>query len=105
AISPKRRRKASTASTPRRRSASRSRSGARRTGRSGARSPRNEKGPVSRAFFGAARLERPDVARRRAFRAVGHFVLHLLRFLQRLEARHVDRAVMGEEVLAAVIRR
>ena len=38
-------------------------------------------------------------------RAVDHVVRDLLRFLEGLVAVHLDVAVMGEQILAAVIRR
>src|SRR4051812_41560018 len=46
-----------------------------------------------------------DVRRRRALGSLRHVERNLLRFLQRLVARHLDRAVVREEVLAAIIGR
>src|SRR6185369_17534755 len=40
-----------------------------------------------------------------AFLALRHVEGDLLAFLERLEARRLDRAVVAEEILAAVIRR
>src|ERR1051325_2847231 len=53
----------------------------------------------------AANLDHPDVRGCRAFRAIHGVEADLLRFLERLVAVHLDVAVMGEELLAAVIRR
>jgi hypothetical protein len=39
-----------------------------------------------------------------AARAAAHFELHLLAFLERLEAAHLDRGVMREQVFAALGR-
>src|SRR5918999_1367124 len=50
-------------------------------------------------------LQRLDVGRRRAFLPLRHVERDLLAVFQRLEARTLDRAVMGKEILAAVIRR
>src|SRR5215208_4517269 len=49
-------------------------------------------------------LERLDVVGLQALGAALHFELHLLPFLQRLEAGHLDRGVMREQVLAALAR-
>ena len=57
---------------------------------------------VSRA---ARRLHGLDIGRGRTLLAGAHFEGDLLAFLQRLVAVHLDRAVMGEQVLAAVIGR
>src|SRR6266513_4768077 len=53
---------------------------------------------------GAERLERLDVRRLQAFGAALHFELDLLAFLQRLEAVHLDRGVMREQIFAAFSR-
>src|SRR5947209_15030504 len=58
----------------------------------------------SRAACAARDLDRADARGRRALGAVGHFEFDLLALLQRLEAVHLDLGMMGEEVLAAVIR-
>src|SRR5918999_1560234 len=50
-------------------------------------------------------LQRLDVGRRRAFLPLRHVERDLLAVFQRFEARSLDRAVMGKEILAAVIRR
>src|SRR4051812_26169303 len=50
-------------------------------------------------------LQRLDVCCGRAFLALRHVEGDLLAFLERLEAGALDRAVMREEILAAVIRR
>src|SRR5690348_1884591 len=63
-----------------------------------ARSP----GPFSRVPLAS---DGADLRCRRAFRALRRLELDLLAFLQRLEPAHLDLAVMGEEVLAAVVRR
>src|SRR3954466_4832995 len=55
-------------------------------------------------FLGAMRLERLDVRRLQALRAAAHLELHLLAFLQRLEAAHLDRGVMREQIFAALGR-
>src|SRR6185503_8603579 len=76
-------------------------------------SPGKEKRPASRAFpnrapafAGVTRLlDRADLRSRRALLALDRLVLDLLAFLERLEAVHLDFAVVGEEVLAAVSRR
>src|SRR5690348_8739760 len=52
-----------------------------------------------------AGLDRLDVRRRRAFGALGDVERNLLRLLQRLVAIHLDGAVVGEKILAAVVRR
>src|SRR5436853_571056 len=58
------------------------------------------------AFLEAKRLlERLDVRRGRAFLALRHVERDLLPLFEGLVARTLDRGVMGEEVLAAVIRR
>src|SRR4029079_10975995 len=49
-------------------------------------------------------LERLDVRRLQALGAAAHFELHLLAFLERLEAAHLDRGVMREEVFATFRR-
>src|SRR3954447_13762361 len=54
------------------------------------------------ALFGSERL---DIGRGRALCAVRDVEGDLLRFLEGLVAIHLDGAVMGEEILAAVIRR
>src|SRR5207248_5092660 len=51
------------------------------------------------------RLQRLDVRRGRALLALRHVEGDLLAILQRLVAGALDRAVMGEEIFAAVIRR
>src|SRR6266513_1272223 len=53
---------------------------------------------------GAERLERLDVRRLKAFGAALHFKLDLLALLQRLEAVHLDRSVMREQIFAAFSR-
>src|SRR5688572_18891784 len=50
-------------------------------------------------------LQRLDVGRGRAFLPLRHVERHLLAVFQRFEPRTLDRAVMGKEILAAVIRR
>src|SRR5438105_15722575 len=52
-----------------------------------------------------ARLERLDVRRRRTLLTVDGFEGDLLRFRQRFIPGHLDRGVMSEEILAAVVRR
>src|SRR5262245_46588796 len=49
-------------------------------------------------------LERLDVGCRRTLLALRHVERYLLSLFQRLVARHLDRRVMGKEILAAVIR-
>src|SRR5438874_11674885 len=49
-------------------------------------------------------LQRLDVRRLQALRALLHFELDLLAFLQRLEAAHLDRGVMREQIFAALSR-
>src|SRR5215208_77439 len=49
-------------------------------------------------------LERLDVVGLQALGAALHFELHLLTFLQRLEAGHLDRGVMREQIFAALAR-
>src|SRR5205085_8552913 len=53
----------------------------------------------------ATALQRLDVRRGRALLALRHVEGDLLAFLERLVARALDGGVMGEEILAAVIRR
>src|ERR1051326_5798649 len=53
----------------------------------------------------AGGLELDDVLRRRPLRALHDFKLHALSFGQRLEALRLDRGVMHEAVLFAVLRR
>src|SRR5438105_12208866 len=63
------------------------------------------KEPAERAPCGGAeRLERLDVRRLQAFGAALHFELDLLALLQRLEAVHLDRGVMREQIFAAFSR-
>src|SRR5205823_6950868 len=49
-------------------------------------------------------LDRLDVARLLALRALGHFEADLLAFLQGLESRHVDRREVSEQIFAAAVR-
>src|SRR5216117_3145223 len=64
------------------------------------------KKPAEAGFWvlGEKRLQRLDVRRLQALRALLHFELHLLAFLQRLEAAHLDRGVMREQIFAALGR-
>src|SRR5438045_861347 len=69
-----------------------------------------QKSPVSRALcfvrgVTAPRLQRLDVGRGRTLLALRHVEGDLLALFERLVAVHLDRAVMGEQILAAVIRR
>src|SRR5438105_392720 len=50
-------------------------------------------------------LERLDVRRRRALLALRHVERDLLALFQRFEARALDRAVVGEQILAAAVGR
>src|SRR4051812_35307285 len=50
-------------------------------------------------------LQRLDVRRRRALLPLRHVERDLLAFFQRFVARSLDRAVMGKQILPAVIRR
>src|SRR4051812_13597229 len=58
-----------------------------------------------RAACAAPRLDRLDVGGGRTLGALLHVERHLLGFLQGLVAVHLNRAVVGEQILAAVIRR
>src|SRR5918995_2567417 len=49
-------------------------------------------------------LHRLDVVRLQPLGAALHFEFDLLAFLQRLEAGHLDRGVMREQILAALAR-
>src|SRR5687768_222136 len=49
-------------------------------------------------------LEGLDVVRLQALRTALHFELDLLALFQGLEARHLDRGVMREQILAALAR-
>src|SRR3954468_17052873 len=51
------------------------------------------------------RLDRLDVGGGRTLGALLHVERHLLRLFQGLVAVHLNRAVVGEQILAAVIRR
>ena len=51
-----------------------------------------------------SRLQRFDVRRLQAFGATLHFELDLLAFLEGLEAAHLDRGVMREQVFTALGR-
>jgi len=63
------------------------------------------KKPPKRAFCcGVERSERLDIRRLQAFGAALHFELDFLAFLQRLEAVHLDRGVMREQIFAAFSR-
>src|ERR1700694_3684802 len=63
------------------------------------------KKPAEAGFFcGVERLERLDVRRLQALRPFLHLELDLLAFLQRLEAVHLDRGVMREQIFAAFSR-
>src|SRR5688500_6093293 len=67
--------------------------------------PEKQKAGRSRLSGSVRPLQRLDVRRRRALLALRHVEGDLLAVLQRLEAGALDRAVMREEILAAVIRR
>src|SRR4029079_15566914 len=62
----------------------------------------NAKRPPRRTL---RRLDRLEVRCCRALGPLRHVERDLLAILQRFEAGSLDRAVMGEEILAAVIRR
>src|SRR5882672_7902818 len=66
--------------------------------------PEKEKAGLGRLYCGCSSLQRLDVRRRRALLALRRLVGDLLAFLQRLVAGALDRAVMREQILAAVIR-
>src|SRR5918993_1487287 len=67
--------------------------------------PEKEKAGRSRLSEAVRPLQRLDVRRGRTLLALRHVEGDLLAVLQRLEAGALDRAVMGEQILAAVIRR
>src|SRR5687768_2854584 len=67
--------------------------------------PEKEKAGRSRLSEALRPLQRLDVRRGRTLLALRHVEGDLLAVLQRLEAGALDRAVMGEQILAAVIRR
>src|SRR5918994_1909122 len=67
--------------------------------------PEKEKAGRSRLSEALRSLQRLDVRRGRTLLALRHVEGDLLAVLQRLEAGALDRAVMGEQILAAVVRR
>jgi len=67
--------------------------------------PEKEKAGRSRLALRADSLQRLDVRGGRALLALRHVERDLLAVLQRFEARALNRAVMREQILAAVIRR
>src|SRR4051794_38012073 len=64
----------------------------------------HKKARRSGLLFEANSLERLDVRRLQAFRPLLHFELDLLAFFERLEAAHLDRGVMREQIFAALGR-
>src|SRR5688572_29353168 len=67
--------------------------------------PEEEKAGRSRLLLRTDSLQRLDVGRGRALLALRDVDGGLLVLLPRPEAGRLDRAVMGKEILAAVIRR
>src|SRR5881394_3980329 len=61
--------------------------------------------PVTSAVLPLSMSERLDVRRRRPLLPLRRVVGDLLALFQRLEARALDRGVMAEQILAAVVRR
>src|SRR6185503_15322327 len=66
--------------------------------------PEKTKAGLSRLLIGVTPLQRLDVRCRRTLLALRHVEGDLLAVLQRLIARTLDRAVVAEKILAAVIR-
>src|SRR4051812_19603753 len=63
------------------------------------------KKPAEAGFSWCGSLKRLDVRRGRALLALRHVEGDLLAFLQRLVAGRLDRAVVREQILAAVVGR
>jgi hypothetical protein len=55
-------------------------------------------------FLAAGRSDLLDVGGARPLGALLHIVLHLVRFLEGLEAARLDRGEVDEEILAAIVR-